>query len=138
MPSTGGNQKTRLIVCPQSIHNHCLRFFGACWFAWMRSRSPRDGFSDRSDIVLKWRKWRRGTSPRALDLLLEIEEWIKKETVAGWQIGLRAPWWSRIRELRWRMKDSGMSRIWLFYYRHVVLPSWDCARGDIILLWCLL
>lgn len=41
----------------------------------MRSRSPRDG----PNIVLKRRKWRRGTSPRALDLLLEIEECIKKK-----------------------------------------------------------
>lgn len=59
---------------------------------WMRSRFLRDDSSDRPDIVLKRRKWRRGTSPRALDLLLEIEEGIKKkETVAGWQTGSRAP-----------------------------------------------
>lgn len=44
----------------------------------MRSRSPRDDSSGRPDIVLKRRKWRRGTSPRALDLLLEIEECIKR------------------------------------------------------------
>lgn len=46
---------------------------------WMRSRFLRDDSSDRPDIVLKRRKWRRGTSPRALDLLLEIEEGIKKK-----------------------------------------------------------
>lgn len=45
----------------------------------MRSRSSRDDSSDRPDIVLKRRKWRRGTSPRVLDLLLEIEECIRKK-----------------------------------------------------------
>lgn len=39
----------------------------------------RDGTSNHPDIVLKRRKWRRGTSPRALDILLEIEECIKKK-----------------------------------------------------------
>lgn len=88
-------------VCPQSIYNHCLHFFEAYWFAWMRSRFPRDGFSDRLDIVLKRRKWRRGTNPRALDLLLEIKECIKKETVAGWQTGWECC--NEVRELGWRI-----------------------------------
>lgn len=44
----------------------------------MRLRSLRDGNSDRPDIVLKRRKWRR-TSLRALDLLLEIEECMEKK-----------------------------------------------------------
>lgn len=105
----GGNRKSRL-----SIY-HCFRFFGGCKLAWMRSRSLRDGTSNHPDIVLKRRKWRRGTSPRALDILLEIEECIKKKKRNRCPLTsrTRAPWWSRKRELG--LKD----RIW-------ECPEYDC------------
>lgn len=57
--------------CPSMATGNCVFLFViASTFSeaidlriWLWSRSPRDGFSDRLDIVLKRRKWRRGTNP---------------------------------------------------------------------------
>lgn len=80
--SAGGNRVSLSIIT-----SAFLKAVNLC--TWILSGSPCDDFLDCSDIVLKQHKWRRGTSPRVLDLLLEIYIYIyrrmhrKKETVAG-------------------------------------------------------
>lgn len=93
-------------------------------------------FPSHLDIVLKWRKRRCETNPQASPYLLEMypckRRNVKNQPILNWAHAV----YCFVRG-SWSQTSCGTdndTRISKYNSRfRVVLPSWDCARGDIIL-----